>query len=397
VLDGDDLWFASFGTTNVVRVDLAAGTVAQTIDVLGEPHDVAVVNGTIWAATNTPGVAAQGSVVRIDTEAGKVAATVKTGRFIHSLAAHGDTLWTTNFDDGTLSIIDTAAATLVATTPIGDRPGGVAFGHGSIWVTPHRRAALVRIDPSQPLEVAADPDLFGAVELDNGTVYIRCSGSGSPTVLLESNQGEGAGAWAVVEARLSRTTRVCSYDRIGVADPAQSGQAGPAGTIAFDLGAALAAVHQRGPYVVVGEQFGALYAQMFVATHRADVVGLVLVDPVSPDLFTRLRPLLPPEAVDEMDQFFEQPDMRTFDQSAAQVAASGGFGDMPLVVVIGASPTPDTFATTSIPDADADAISALLQTVGREQAAMSSRGRLVVARGTVSAADVVGAIESLVG
>ena len=370
---------------------------AQTIDVLGVPRDVAVVNGTTGPRRTSPGVAAQGSVVRIDADAWTVTATVKTGRFIDALAAEGDTLWATNLDDGTLSVIDTADATLVATTPIGDRPGGVAFGHGSIWVTPHRRAALVRIDPRQTLEAAAEPDLSGAVELDNGTVYIRCSGSGSPTVLLESNQGEGAGAWAVVEARLSWTTCVCSYDRIGVADPAQSGQAGPAGTIAFDLGAALAAVHQRGPYVMVGEQFGALYAQMFVATHRADVVGLVLVDPVSPDLFTRLRPLLPPEAVDEMDQLFAEPDMRTFDESAAQVAAIGGFGDLPLVVVIGARPTPDASATTSIPDAESEAVTALLQAVGREQARLSTDGRLVVAGGTVSAADVVGAIESLVG
>jgi len=396
-LDGGDLWFASFGTTKVVRVDLDAGQVAQTVDVAGEPRDVAVVGGTIWAAINKAGVAAQGSVVRIDGAAGKATVRVNTGRRIHSLAVDGSMLWATNFDDSTLSVVDTTKMSLLATTPIAGRPGGVAAGHGSIWVTPHRRPVLVRIDPTQPLEAAAVPDLFGAVEVADGTIYIRCSGSGSPTVLLESNQGDGAGAWAVVEARLSRTTRVCSYDRVGVADPEQAGQAGPAGTIAFDLGAALAAVHQRGPFVVVGQMVGALYAEMFVATHREDVIGLVLVDPVSPDFFDRMRPLLTPDAQAQMDDGLEQqPEMRSFDESAAQAAAIGGFGDLPLVVVSTPMEVADLAAAAGVPAANAEAVVRLIESTRRDQVALSTRGRLVTSSVAGSTADVVAAVKSLV-
>jgi YVTN family beta-propeller protein len=395
-LDGGDLWFASFGTTEVVRVDLDAGQVAQTVDVGGEPRDVAVVDGTIWAAINKAGVAARGSVVRIDGAAGKVTARVNTGRRIHSLAGDGSMLWVTNFDDGTLSVVDTTTMALVATTPIAGRPGGVAAGHGSIWVTPHRRAVLVRIDPTQPLEAAALPDLYGAFEVADGTIYIRCSGSGSPTVLLESNQGDGSGAWSVVEARLSRTTRVCSYDRVGVADLEQAGQAGPAGTIAFDLGTVLAAAHQRGPYVVVGQMVGALYAEMFVATHREDVIGLVLVDPVSPDFFDRMRPLLTPEAQAQMDDGLEQQaEMRSFAESAAQVAAVGGFGDLPLVVVSTPTEVADLAAAAGVPAANAEAVARLIESTRRDQVALSTRGRLVTSSVAGSNADVVSAVKSL--
>ena len=199
-IDGDNLWVANRGTTTVTRVDLAKRRVATTIDVGAEPRSVVAAAGSIWVAVNDDGVEQTGSVVKIDPALAEVTASVATGRWIHSLAASDDAVWATNFLDGTVSVIDTESAEVIATSPIGNRPGGVATGHGSVWLTPHRRNVLLRIDPSMPLEAAAVPDVARTIEVGTGTVYLRCSGRGNPTVVLQGNTGEGA-PWAVVEAR----------------------------------------------------------------------------------------------------------------------------------------------------------------------------------------------------
>jgi DNA-binding beta-propeller fold protein YncE/pimeloyl-ACP methyl ester carboxylesterase len=399
--DAGSLWVSSFGTTSVSRFDLAAGRVTAVVDVGGEPRSVVAAGGSIWVAVNTAAPTQTGAVVRIDPATNAKSATVVTGRWVHSLAAGDNAVWATNFRDGTLSVIDARSAHLVATTPIGNRPGGVAVGHGAVWLTPHRRNALLRIDPTSPLETAAVPDVARTIEVATGTTYIRCSGHGTPTVVLPGNKSEGA-PWAVVEARLSRLTRVCAYEPVGVADPGQADLAGPAAIAADDLAATLDAVDERGPFVVVGEWIDGLAAQMFAATHRDDVVGLVLVNGMSSDYLERVRSLLPADALERMNQaMVEHPvELQRLAESSAQVAAIGGFGDLPLVALSDAAPNPLVTALNSDPIltvVEADAISQLLATTRQEQAALSTSGRLVVAAGQVTPADIVEATMSVVG
>ena len=282
-VDGDSLWVANAGAATVTRVDLVEGRMASVIDVPGDPRSVVAAAGAIWVAVNSADSEQTGSVVRIDPANDEVTASVATGRWIHSLAASGDAIWATNFTDGTVSVIDAASATVDATAPIGNRPGGVAVSADSVWLTPHRRNVLLRIDPMQPLEQAAIPDVARTVEVDTGDTYVRCSGMGSPTIVLPGNKGEGA-AWAVAEARLSRHRRVCAYEPVGIADPADAERAGPAAAAANDLAVTLEAIGEPGPFVVIGEWGDALDAQMFAFAHRDVVAGLVLVNPISSDL-----------------------------------------------------------------------------------------------------------------
>jgi len=44
-------------------------------------------------------------------------------------------------------------------------------------------------------------------------VRIDCTGSGSPTIILEAGGGEDGLIWSGVQPGLAKTTRVCSYDR----------------------------------------------------------------------------------------------------------------------------------------------------------------------------------------
>lgn len=45
---------------------------------------------------------------------------------------------------------------------------------------------------------------------------INCTGSGSPTLVLEAGSGGDGLVWGGVQPILSKTTRVCSYDRAGL-------------------------------------------------------------------------------------------------------------------------------------------------------------------------------------
>ncbi len=409
VIDGDVLWVANHGSTTVSTVDLAERSAVGVIDVGGEPRSIVAAGGSIWVAVNSghaTGVDAggggdsepTGSVVRIDPLTAEVTSSVTTGRWIHSVAADGDAVWATNFRDGTVSVIDVRSAALIATTPIGNRPGGVAIGHGSIWITPHRRNVLVRIDLTAPLEAAAGPDIARSFDVGSATTYIRCSGNGSPTVILEGNTGEGA-AWAVVEARLARTTRVCVFEPVGTAEPAEDGPAGPASKVADELGAALSAIGEDGPFVVVGEWFNGYYAQLFADRHRDSVVALVLVNGVGADYINRSRALLPADALERFENAVsERPDMHLLEESAAEVAGIEGFGDLPLVVLANATGDPAVLAATSDPIltvAETAAIGRLLEETRREIAAQSTDGRVVVADGEVTPTDIVDATLSL--
>src|SRR5687767_4516826 len=46
-------------------------------------------------------------------------------------------------------------------------------------------------------------------------INLRCSGRGSPTVILEAGFGANAAAWSKVQPQLARATKVCAYDRAG--------------------------------------------------------------------------------------------------------------------------------------------------------------------------------------
>ena len=114
---------------------------------------------------------------------------------------------------------------------------------------------------------------------DGRKLNLHCSGSGSPTVLLESGFGAGASAWYKVQPTLARTTRVCAYDRAGYgfSDPGPLPRDGAA--TARDLDQALTAAKMAGPFIVVGHSAGGLYARLFAARRPSDVAGLILLDP----------------------------------------------------------------------------------------------------------------------
>ena len=54
------------------------------------------------------------------------------------------------------------------------------------------------------------------VDIDGHRMHLHCTGTGSPTVLLESGAGAPSSVWAWVQPAVAEQTRVCSYDRSGI-------------------------------------------------------------------------------------------------------------------------------------------------------------------------------------
>jgi len=120
-------------------------------------------------------------------------------------------------------------------------------------------------------------------------LHIQCTGSGSPTVILQPGGGGSAASLGLITPAVAKDSRVCVYDRAGRgwSDPAATPPDGA--QVATDLHNLLARAHAPGPYVLAGHSFGGLYVRTYAAMYPDQVAGLVLVDstashntPVSP-------------------------------------------------------------------------------------------------------------------
>lgn len=122
---------------------------------------------------------------------------------------------------------------------------------------------------------------------------LYCLGHGSPTVVFDAGLGDQIRAWAMVQPAVSKVTRVCSYDRAGLGFSDPSGRPGTAANAIDDLYRLLVAASINPPYVLVGHSLGGMYMQLFADLHRPEVVGMVLVDPVSDEQGRRYNALDP--------------------------------------------------------------------------------------------------------
>jgi pimeloyl-ACP methyl ester carboxylesterase len=120
------------------------------------------------------------------------------------------------------------------------------------------------------------------VDVGGHRLFISCSGTGSPTVILEGGLGQGSAYFARIAPAVASTTRICAYDRAGRgrSEPASGPQDGMA--IARELHALLAASGNPGPYILAGHSAGGMYVRFFAAAYADEVVGVVLLDSQSP-------------------------------------------------------------------------------------------------------------------
>jgi pimeloyl-ACP methyl ester carboxylesterase len=117
------------------------------------------------------------------------------------------------------------------------------------------------------------------IDVGGHRLHVRCAGRGSPVVLLESGIAASSLSWTVVQPAIAALTRVCTYDRAGLAWSDAASCPRTFNRIVEELSAVLDAVAPGDRYVLVGHSFGSFVVQAYAARHPHRVAGLVLVDP----------------------------------------------------------------------------------------------------------------------
>ena len=145
----------------------------------------------------------------------------------------------------------------------------------------------------------------GWFDVGGRRLFLRCTGAGGPTVVFDNGL---TADWYDLQNRLSRLTRVCSYDPARQAGPLGRSDPTPGPRTGIDrirdLHALLHAAHVPGPYVLAGHSNGGLFSLLYASRYPQQVAGMVLIDGVHPDYHRRsievAKRFLPRELWDEL-------------------------------------------------------------------------------------------------
>jgi pimeloyl-ACP methyl ester carboxylesterase len=136
---------------------------------------------------------------------------------------------------------------------------------------------------SEAADARAYPPPGQMVDVGGYRLHINCLGMGSPTVVIESGLGDWSASWSnAVQPAAARTTRVCTYDRAGMGYSEPGPLPRTAARFAEELHTLLQRAEVPGPYILAGHSSGGLTVRVFAAAYPAEVVGVMLIDSVTP-------------------------------------------------------------------------------------------------------------------
>jgi len=163
--------------------------------------------------------------------------------------------------------------------------------------------------------------------------WVRCQGTGSPTIVVVSGLRADHRMWSKVDDRLSKLARTCIVDRPGLgASPArQGGSRTDAGEHARELQAVLQAAGETGPYLLIGHSYGGLVVRAFTRLFPDEVSSALLLDTVWPTIY---RDFLPSYA----SPWHEGGTSVNLKTSAQIIGADFTFADRPLIVIAAGEP-----------------------------------------------------------
>lgn len=143
----------------------------------------------------------------------------------------------------------------------------------------------------EPIAEAADAKAYPPpgqlVDVGGYRLHINCTGTGSPTVVIDSGQGDWSTSWGVVQQEVAKTTRICTYDRAGLGWSEPGPLPRDAAQFAKELHTLLQNANVPGPYVMVGHSLGGASVRVFVHDYPSEVAGVVLIESMNPGQATQ--------------------------------------------------------------------------------------------------------------
>jgi pimeloyl-ACP methyl ester carboxylesterase len=237
-------------------------------------------------------------------------------------------------------------------------------------------------------------EIDGRYDLGGRSIRLICTGTGSPTVVVDAGLGtapvEDPG-WEGIAGKVAPVTRICRYDRAGLggSDPAPT-MPRTSADAAADLHATLAKAKVPGPYLLAGHSIGGLHTLVFAARYPGETAGLVLISSTHPDQMTTWLALLPPAAPDEEKAVTEARSFLTtmvsdptkneekldFTASAAQARELKTLGARPVVI---ATHSPRFRMVPGLSEPMAVKLEAATQAMQKQFVSLSSNARQNIA------------------
>jgi pimeloyl-ACP methyl ester carboxylesterase len=223
------------------------------------------------------------------------------------------------------------------------------------------------------------------VDVGGYSLHIYCTGEeGGPTVVVDTGMGDFSTSWQGIQPEVSKSARICTYDRAGYGWSDSSPHPRTATQMANELHQLLVNAKVAPPYILVGHSLGGLTVRVFANQYPDEVAGMILVDAGHEGMLERLPPeylrlnkqqksyfsvlgfmsrfgvlrwlgssskgadITPPQVAKMPKEF--QPlylmmlshpsffdtalaELRALPETAAQVRATGSLGDLPLIVL----------------------------------------------------------------
>lgn len=120
------------------------------------------------------------------------------------------------------------------------------------------------------------------VDVGGWKLHLNCTGEAAasrPTVILESGAGDFSVEWSLVQPKVARFARVCSYDRAGDGWSELGPHPRTFHQVAYELHTLLANAGIQPPFVLVGHSYGGWLVRQYQAMYPQEVSGMVLVEP----------------------------------------------------------------------------------------------------------------------
>lgn len=244
-------------------------------------------------------------------------------------------------------------------------------------------ASAASVGPS-PSNSPADGPFLGDIQLADGRhLRVACSGSGSPTVILDAGLATGMSGWGRLLRPIGAFTHVCAYDRAGIGGSSGVDGTKTTGDIVDDLRELVATAGIPTPYVLVGHSIAGLHLRLMGGEHPDELAALLFVDPSVPHQAEAWLAALPRATSDEPDWLT---DVRSgpasgwppadigesYDIGAdiPRVGAVTSFGDLPVIVLTAGIQT-----LTPAGEPLGEVLHEVWYALHEELAAMSSNGR----------------------